>query len=165
MANPQPPIVVQAHAGPITSDGTFYLYLDAGCIVVVKTPFLHWVPAPAVGGGPPRSGLGPGYFSIALWGPIAHSCCTCRCARVAKGDGQYQLLAVWHLHISSVASRHGSERRLSAGGGSARGRAEELSKGEWDRPREVGVLRWERDVVRSGEERVFFLRWGEFRAQ
>ena len=56
MANPQPPIVAQAHAGPITSDGTFYL--DAGCIVVVKTPFLHWVPSPAVGGGPPQAGLG-----------------------------------------------------------------------------------------------------------
>jgi hypothetical protein len=56
MANPQPPIVVQAHGNAITSDCTFYL--DAGCIVVVKTPFLHWVPSPAVGGGPPQAGLG-----------------------------------------------------------------------------------------------------------
>ena len=56
MANPQPPVGVHAHAGPITSDCTFCL--DAGCIVVVKTPFLHWVPAPGVVGGPPRAGLG-----------------------------------------------------------------------------------------------------------
>ena len=32
----------------------------------------------------------------------------------------------------------------------------ELAEGERDGPREVGALGWERDVVRSGEERVFF---------
>ena len=55
MANPQP-IVVHAHGGALTPEGTFYL--DAGCIVVTSTAFLAWEPAPAVGGGPPRAGLG-----------------------------------------------------------------------------------------------------------
>ena len=55
MANPQP-IVVHAHGGALTPEGTFYL--DAGCIVVTSTAFLAWEPAPAVGGGPLRAGLG-----------------------------------------------------------------------------------------------------------
>ena len=50
------PIVVQAHAGPITAECSFFL--DAGCEVVVNTTFLGWEPAPAVGGGPPRASLG-----------------------------------------------------------------------------------------------------------
>ena len=54
MANPQP-IQVLANAGALTSEGTFYL--DAGCDVVVCTTFLAWVPAPAIGGGPPLAGL------------------------------------------------------------------------------------------------------------
>ena len=54
MANPQP-IQVLANAGALTSEGTFYL--DAGCDVVVCTAFLAWVPAPAIGGGPPLAGL------------------------------------------------------------------------------------------------------------
>ena len=46
---------MQAHAGPITAECSFYL--DAGCDVVVTTAFLSWEPAPALGAGPPRAGL------------------------------------------------------------------------------------------------------------
>jgi hypothetical protein len=51
-----PPVAVHAPGGALTNDSP--LYLDAGCDVVTTTAFLSWDPAPAVGAGPPRAGLG-----------------------------------------------------------------------------------------------------------